>query len=112
MSHFVMRVFDDFQEECNSSMLYDNMNISRLMLHARHVEGEGLRERVVVLRGQDILIVVLQRVGLISKNKTRLKKRFSNSLNLVMIMCLSLVEMQNNTIYGRFEQFEHQQWEK
>ena len=27
-------------------------------------------------------------------------------------MNLSLVEMQNNTMCGRFKQFEHQQWEK
>ena len=28
MSRFVMRVSDDFKEECHSAMLHDNMNIS------------------------------------------------------------------------------------
>ncbi|XP_069146219.1 uncharacterized protein [Solanum lycopersicum] len=38
MSRFVMGVSDDFQEECHSAMLHDNMNISRLTVHAKHVE--------------------------------------------------------------------------
>ena len=37
MSHFVMGVSDDLQEECHSPMLHDNMKISRLMVHANHM---------------------------------------------------------------------------
>ena len=37
-SLFVMWVSDDLQEECHSPMLHDNMKISRLMVHAKHVE--------------------------------------------------------------------------
>ena len=33
-----MGVFDDLQEECQSSMLHDNMKISHLMVNARRVE--------------------------------------------------------------------------
>ena len=29
---------DDLQEECHSAMLHDNINISRLMFHSKHVE--------------------------------------------------------------------------
>ena len=43
MSHFVIGVSDDLQEECHSAMLHDNMKISRLMLHARQVEEERPR---------------------------------------------------------------------
>ena len=38
MSHFVTCVSADFQEECHSGMLDDNMNISHLMVHSQHVE--------------------------------------------------------------------------
>ena len=37
---FVTGVSEDLQEECQSSMLNDNMNISRLMVYARRVEEE------------------------------------------------------------------------
>ena len=38
MSRFVMGVLDDLQEEYHSSMLRENMNNSRLMVHAKHFE--------------------------------------------------------------------------
>ena len=38
MSRFVTRVSEDLLEECHLGMLHDNMNISRLMVHARQVE--------------------------------------------------------------------------
>ena len=38
MIHFVTGVSKDLQEECHSSMLHDNMNISSLMVHFRRVE--------------------------------------------------------------------------
>ena len=40
MSSFVIGVSDDFQEECHSAMLHDNMNISHIMVHSQHVEEE------------------------------------------------------------------------
>ena len=38
MSHFVKGVSEELQEEFHSTILHDNMNISRLMVHARRVE--------------------------------------------------------------------------
>ncbi|XP_069150244.1 uncharacterized protein [Solanum lycopersicum] len=38
MNCFVIRVSDDMQEECHSSMLHDDMIISHLMVHAQQLE--------------------------------------------------------------------------
>ena len=38
-------VSDNFQEEFYSTMLYDNMNISHIMVHAKHVEEERARRK-------------------------------------------------------------------
>ena len=35
-----MGVSDDLQKKCHSAMLLDNMNISCIMVHAKHVEEE------------------------------------------------------------------------
>ena len=64
--NFVTRVSDDLQVECHSDMLHNNMNISCIMVHALQVKSQGLRERVEMLRGEDLFMVVLQGVGLIS----------------------------------------------
>ena len=45
MSHFVTGLLDDFQEECHSAMLHDNMNIYRLMVHAKHVEDARAKRK-------------------------------------------------------------------
>ena len=37
-SHFVMGMSEELQEECQSAMLHDKMNISPLMVYARRVE--------------------------------------------------------------------------
>ena len=45
MRHFVKGVLEDLQEECQSSMLHDNMNISRLMVYARRVEDARVKRK-------------------------------------------------------------------
>ena len=43
MRHFVTGVSDDLAEECCLVMPHDNMDISRLMLHAQQVEETRLK---------------------------------------------------------------------
>ena len=38
MINFMMGVSEDLQEECHSTMIHDDMNISCLMVHDRRVE--------------------------------------------------------------------------
>ena len=38
MNHFLMRVLDDLQEECHSTMIHYNMHISCLIVHAQKFE--------------------------------------------------------------------------
>ena len=38
ISSFIMGLSEDIEEECRASMLYDNMDPSRLMVHAQRVE--------------------------------------------------------------------------
>ena len=46
MSCFVTGVSDDFQEDCHSEMIHNNMNISHLMVHAKHKEKERSRRKI------------------------------------------------------------------
>ena len=41
----VTEVFDDSEEECHSAMLHENMNISILMVHAKHVKHARARSK-------------------------------------------------------------------
>ena len=45
MSPFLTGVSDDLQEECHSSMLHENMNIYRLMVHPKHVEDARAKRK-------------------------------------------------------------------
>ncbi|TMW94998.1 hypothetical protein EJD97_009503 [Solanum chilense] len=79
MSRFMMGVSNDLKEECHSAMLHDSMNISRLMVHAKHVEEAiSRRKSKDSKRARDF-------DGSSSKNrleiqdKHRFKKRVSSS---------------------------------
>ena len=80
---------DDSQDECHLSMLYDNMNISRLMVNFQQVEDTGVKRKSGMPKGKDILMV-LQGVGLtlkkiLSSIKGSLMKFLTSSLSNVMI---------------------------
>ena len=76
MSRFLMGVLDYLQKECHSAMLHDNMNISGIMVHAEHVEEARSKSKSGMVRGQDILMEVLQTIGLRYKTSLYLKSGF------------------------------------
>ena len=45
MNHFVTGVSDDLLEKCYSEMLHDNMDISRLMVHAQTFEESNVKRK-------------------------------------------------------------------
>ncbi|XP_069144355.1 uncharacterized protein [Solanum lycopersicum] len=45
MNHFVTGMSDDVVEECCSTMLHDNIDISRLMVHAQQVEESRVKRK-------------------------------------------------------------------
>ena len=63
ITHFVIVVFEDLLEECRLAMLYDNMDISRLIVHAQQVEEIYLGETKKSIRGENLMKRVLLRVG-------------------------------------------------
>lgn len=45
MSRLLIRVFDLIEEQFRSSMLHDNMNISRLRVYVKQIEESRLRNK-------------------------------------------------------------------
>ena len=63
MSHYLTGVSEEHEEECRASMLHDNMDISRLMVHDQQVKKLDLRGIIVNIRGLRFMKRVLPRVG-------------------------------------------------
>ena len=57
MSHFVMGMCEELEEECRASIIHDNMDHSRFMVHPQQVEEGYLRKRNRKLRGKSCLEV-------------------------------------------------------
>ena len=57
-------------------MIHENMNISHLVVHAKHVKREEITGRAEMLKGQDLLMEVLQIIGLRYKTSLDLKSGF------------------------------------
>lgn len=96
MSHFLTGISDYLVEECHSSMLYDDMKISLLMVHSQRVEETRLRKRNREARRQGLTKVVLLSVSLTFKTSVDSRRGFliqflQNNPRLVMIGCLSFV---------------------
>ena len=60
----------------SASMLHENMDISRLMVHSQQVEESLLRKSKGKLRRQDLLKMLLPRVCLTFKTSLSLRKGF------------------------------------
>ena len=80
MSHFVTGMSEDLQEECQSSMLHDNMNISHLMVHARRVEEARERRKSRDFKRARSFDGSSSMIMLEVQDKPRFQKRFSNQV--------------------------------
>ena len=80
MSHFHTGVSEDLVEECRSAIIHDNMNVSRLMVHAQQVEYRRLRrknkesKKAMSYEGGSL------KGKLDIQDKPRFKKSFSNQV--------------------------------
>ena len=93
MSHFVMGMSDDLEEEYHSAMLHENMNIYRIMMHSNHVEEE--RARTKSRDAKIFFMEVLQRIDMRYKTCLGLRSGFQvkslpSSKRLVDVGCLTL----------------------
>ena len=50
MSRFLMGINGDMEVECRSAMLYDNMDLSGLMVHVQKVENSPKRRGICDIR--------------------------------------------------------------
>ena len=80
MSRFVMGVSDDLQEEFHSVMLHDNMNISRLMVHARRVDETRAKRKDRDTKRERSFEDGDIKNRLEIQDKPKFKKRFSNQV--------------------------------
>ena len=78
MSHFVMGVSNDLQEEFHSYMLHDNMNISRLMVHAKNVKEARSRRKCKDAKRERSFDERSSKNRLEIQDKPRLMKRVSS----------------------------------
>ena len=80
MSCFIMGFSDELMEECHSSIIPDDMNIFRLMVHAQQVEEVRLRRKHRESKSSKPFDSGSSKGSLEIKDKPRFKKRFSNQV--------------------------------
>ena len=80
MSRFVMGVSDDLKVECHSAMLHDNMNISCLMVHAKHVEEARAKRKSRDVNNERYIYGGSSKSRLEIQDKPRFKKRVSSQV--------------------------------
>ena len=76
-----MRVSDDLQEECHSTMLHDNVNISHLMIHAQHVEEARAKRKSKDAKRERSFYGGSTKKRLEIQNNPRFKKTFSTHIS-------------------------------
>ena len=79
MSHLVSGVSEDLQDECHSAMLHENMNIFRLMGHARRVDEARSKQKSIDDKRARSYNGGSSKNRLDIQDKPRFKKRVSNS---------------------------------
>ena len=71
---------DDLQQECHSSMIHDNMKISRLMVHSQYVEEARSRRKSRDAKKARSFDGCSSNGRLQIQDKPRFKKRVSNQV--------------------------------
>ncbi|XP_069150083.1 uncharacterized protein [Solanum lycopersicum] len=79
-SFLVMGESDDLQEECHSAMRYENMNISRLMVHDQQVEHTRAKRKSRDANRARSFDGISSKSRLDIHEKPRFKKRSSNTV--------------------------------
>ena len=69
---------EELEAECHATMLYDNMDLSRLMVHAKKVEESHLRKRNREGKKARSFKSGSSKSRLDIQDKPKFKKRFSN----------------------------------
>ena len=97
MSRFVTDASEDIEEECFTTMLHDNMNPSRLLVHDQQVGDSCLRKKNMKARREGLQKVVLLRVGLMFKTSLSSRRGFqimflliSRRIQMIEVLILSL----------------------
>ncbi|XP_015060278.1 uncharacterized protein LOC107006166 [Solanum pennellii] len=80
MSHYVMGVSQELEEECHAAILHDNLDIYRLMVHAQQVDESHLRKRNKEVNKARSFESGSSKSMLDIPDKTMFKKRFSNQV--------------------------------
>ena len=78
MSHFVTSVSIEIEEEWRAAMLHDNMDLSRLIIHAQQFENSCLRKKNREAKEGKVFESGSSKNRIDVQDKPKLKKRFSD----------------------------------
>ena len=80
ISSIVTGVFKKLEEDCRASMLHDNMDILRLIIHAQKVKKIRLRKRNRESKKENSFESGSSKSRLDVQDKPNFQKRFSNQV--------------------------------
>ena len=83
MNHFAMGVPDELQEECHLAMLHENVNISSLMVHDKHIEEARARKQSNDAKRERSFDGGSSKNRLEIQDKPRFKKQVSSQVHKV-----------------------------
>ncbi|XP_015078348.1 uncharacterized protein LOC107022176 [Solanum pennellii] len=83
MSHFLTAVSEEHEQECHATMLHDNMDLSRLKVHAQQVEDSHLRKKNTETKKATSFKSSYLKSRLDVKDKPKIKKKFLNQVSWI-----------------------------